>query len=63
MSILQGFPTQQWAIFAKSLRDDQMASISNRNSLAKATSLRDANLGPICLPFERLGGGVSEFTA
>ncbi|NQX95399.1 MAG: hypothetical protein HRT64_10875 [Erythrobacter sp.] len=38
--------------------DVQMASTSNRKTLAKATSLSGAPYGPICSPFERLGGAV-----
>jgi hypothetical protein len=40
-----------------------MASISNRNALAKATSLRGAHFGPICSPFCRLVDAIYEFTA
>ncbi|WP_298168762.1 hypothetical protein, partial [Novosphingobium sp.] len=62
-SISQAFPTQQWAILAKPLRGDQMASISNQRALGKATSLPGGRLGPICSPFGRLDGAVYEFTA
>jgi hypothetical protein len=51
MSIFQAFSTPQWAISVKSLRDVKMASISNGNALAEATSLRGAHFGPICSPF------------
>ena len=54
MSIFQALSTPQRAILVKSLRDVQMASISNRKALAKATSLRGAPFGPICSPFGRL---------
>jgi hypothetical protein len=56
MSIFQADPTLRWAILGKSRRDAEMASISNRNALAKATSLRGAHFGPICSPFRRLEG-------
>jgi hypothetical protein len=51
MSIFQDFSTLQWAKSIKSLQDVKMASLSNRNALAKATSLRGAHFGPICSPF------------
>jgi hypothetical protein len=51
MSIFEDLSTPGWAILIKSLRDVKMASISNRNALAKATSLRGAHFGPICSPF------------
>jgi hypothetical protein len=35
MSISQGFLTRQWAILIKSLRDDRMASLSDRNELER----------------------------
>ena len=63
MSIFQAISTPRWANLAKSLQDDQMASISTRKTLAQATSLRGAPFGPICSPFERLGGAGCEFTA
>ena len=56
MSIFQDFPTKQWAILAKSLRDDGMASISKRNPLGQAISLPGVNFIPICSPFRRLEG-------
>jgi len=59
MSIFQGFLTQQWAILGKSLRDGRMASISNGNSLGKATSLPGGNFRPICSPFCRLDGVIN----
>ena len=49
MSIFQGISTPGWAILAKSLRDVQMASISNQRSLAGAISPCGAHFGPICL--------------
>lgn len=63
MSIFQTDPTSQWAILVKSRRDVQMASISYRNALVKAPSLRGAHFGTICSPFGRLDGVVYEFTA
>jgi len=63
MSIFQTDLTLQWAVLIKSPWDVQMASISNRNALAKATSLRGAHFSPICSPFGRLDGGIYEFTA
>jgi hypothetical protein len=63
MSIFQDFSTLVRAILAKSLRDDQMASISNRKPLAKATSLSGTPFHPICSPFGRLDRLVYEFTA
>ncbi len=62
MSIFQTTPTPRWAILVKSLRDVQMASISNRKALAKATSLRGASFGPICSPFGRLDPADYKFT-
>ena len=59
MSIFQGFLTQQWAILAKSLRDGGMTSISDGNSLGKATSLPGGNFRPICSSFCRLEGAVN----
>ena len=67
MSIFQTDPTLQWAILIKSPWDVQMASISNRNALAKhvlsfaegASSLRGAHFGPICSPFGRLDGVIN----
>ncbi|ALJ11771.1 hypothetical protein LH19_02720 [Sphingopyxis macrogoltabida] len=61
MSIFQDFSTKQWAILIKSLRDVQMASISARKPLGKATSLPGASFGPICSPFGRLDGAVIEY--
>src|SRR3546814_2155769 len=58
MSIFPGYPTQRWAILIKSLRDTQMASISNRKALGKATSLPGAPSGPVCSPFGRLDGAI-----
>src|SRR3546814_6818539 len=54
MSIFPDFSTKQWAILIKSLRDAQIASISDRKVLGKATSLPGAPFGPICSPFGRL---------
>ena len=39
--------------------DGKMASISNRNTLAKTSSLNGAHFRPICSPFYRLEGAVS----
>ena len=61
MSIFQTDLTLQSAILVKSRRDVQMASISNRNALAKATSLRGAHFRPICSPFERLDDDPIEY--
>ena len=65
LPVLSGWLASQpkGAILAKSLRDDQMASISNRKTLAQATSLHCAPFRPICSPFERLNDTVYEFTA
>jgi len=63
MSIFQAVSTPQSAILAKSLRDAQMASISNRKTFAQAISLSSAPFDPICSPFERLGGALYELTA
>ncbi|ALJ14959.1 hypothetical protein LH19_18975 [Sphingopyxis macrogoltabida] len=60
MSIFRDFSTKQWAILIKSLRDAQMASISTRKPLGKATSLSCASFGSICSPFGRLDGVVWE---
>ena len=54
MSIFQVTPTSRWANLVKSLRDVQMASISNRKALAKTSTLSGAPFGPICSPFGRL---------
>ncbi|WP_288805261.1 hypothetical protein, partial [uncultured Novosphingobium sp.] len=69
MSIFQDFPTQRWAILVKRSspqgkprRGAQMASISNRSCLGRATSPPGGNFGPICSPFGRLDGAVYEFT-
>jgi hypothetical protein len=62
MSIFQADLTLHRGILVKSRRDVQMASISNRNALTKATSLRGAHSGPICSPFERLDHAIYEFT-
>ncbi|HEX7750843.1 MAG TPA: hypothetical protein VF440_00425, partial [Novosphingobium sp.] len=51
------------AILIKSLRDAQMASISAKAALGKATSLPCGRLRPICSPFGRLDGAGYEFTA
>jgi len=59
MSIFQAFQTQLWAIFAKSLQDAGMASISARQPLGKATSLPGAPIRPICSPFQRLDRPIS----
>ena len=56
MSIFPGFSTQRWAILVKSLRDVQMASLSNPIALGKATSLTGGPFGPIGSPFGRLNG-------
>jgi len=49
------FPsTQRRAILAESLRDVQMASLSNPIALEKATSLPGGPFGPIGSPFGRL---------
>src|SRR3989344_7525081 len=61
MSIFRDFSTKQWAILVKSLRDVQMASISKRKPLGKATSLPGAPFGPTCSPFGRLDGAVREY--
>jgi len=62
-SSAQGFPTRQWAILSKSLRDAGMASILAKPVLGKATSLPGGQLRPICSPFRRLDGAVYAFTA
>src|SRR3546814_2208768 len=59
MSIFRDFSTKQWAILIKSplslnWGDAQMASISVRKPLARATSPRGASFGPISSPFGRL---------
>ena len=51
MQIFQALSTWQWGILVKSRKDSQMAAISNRKPLAKATSLSGVSLGPNCLPF------------
>ncbi|WP_292636636.1 hypothetical protein, partial [Novosphingobium sp.] len=61
MSIFQAFPTQRWAILVKSRRDAQMASISGRSCLGRATSPPGGTFGPSCSPFGRLDGAVYEF--
>jgi hypothetical protein len=61
MSIFQAFSTKQWAILIKSLRDAQMASISVRKPLGKATSLPGASFSPSCSPFGRLDRAVMEY--
>ncbi|OJW66402.1 MAG: hypothetical protein BGO57_03960 [Sphingomonadales bacterium 63-6] len=63
MSIFPASPTLRRAILVKSLRDIQMASISNRKALAMAASRHGAPFGPICSPFGCLVGGIHEFTA
>ena len=59
MAIFQTELTLRWAILAKSLRDDGMASISKPNPLGQATSLPGGNFLPICSPFRRLEGAVN----
>ena len=61
MSIFQGLLTQRWAILVKSLRDVQMASLSNPITLGKAISLPDGQFGPIGSPFGRLKGVSNGF--
>ena len=63
MSIFQARLTRQMAVLVKSRRDAGMASISNRNALAGATSPCGGPFGPICSPFRRLDGVLYEFTA
>ncbi len=63
MSLFQTDPTQQWTILIKSLREAQMASISAKAALEKATSLSCGPLRPICSPFGRLDGAIYDFTA
>ena len=59
MPIFPDFLTKRWAILVKSLRDVQMASISNQIALGKAASLPRGQFGPICSPFERLDGVIN----
>jgi hypothetical protein len=63
MSIFQALPTLRWAILVKPLRGVQMASISVKSALEKATSLPGGRLRPSCLPFGRLDGAGYEFAA
>ena len=66
MSIFRDFSTKQWAILIKAplplnWGDVQMANISGRKPLARATSPRGASFGPICSPFGRLDAAVMEY--
>ena len=61
-SVFPGFLTKRWTIFASNPKDVQMASISNRSNLGRATSPPGGRFGPSCSPTGRLDGAINEFT-